>query len=510
MEAYPSENGRRLINNAYMLKCFYQLANNGPLLSSAITSQLDLPKLKKSSTSETERDEVYDERTIFQGSSSSPTRIHSFFQLCNLSELSGKPDLCGLFPGSFRNVDLTTFVTALGHPFGTVWQRGCPLVSTYLFTLSIQTSEHRPPNRYYGERLPGIFVAEALQYVEPTEANAEARLYGNSHNVPRSKAYNRQHFRSQNSNSRLNMEEYRDYIEQYSPQNPDEVMLPDVPRYIIQPPAVLYTYKNKPALVTCKVKPAVLLYVICADNLTGTDSRNRKYPAEHDRHSHQQYLQPTDINSSMLTYKTSQIRTNLLQQSELVKTFTSSDSKQVTRIVTAKAVEKWFGEFWCQCEAWNNVQELGEPRVITSPRTSVQLAFLNKRFVRHPKSIRVVLGWPAEFFCQAPNGRPKPKLQWMKDGKRIENGSVRIKILHTLKLNESDNSTQQHEHHQFNTSSDEPFDEGAHAISWLIIRSTEIEDEGVYTCVATNEAGRRTSNQARLTIHGESNECTAV
>ncbi|KAF7261896.1 hypothetical protein EG68_00848 [Paragonimus skrjabini miyazakii] len=278
-------------------------------------------------------------------------------------------------------------------------------------------------------------------------------------------------------------------------------MLPDVPHYIVQPPAVLYTYKNKPALVTCTVKPAVLLYVICADNLTGIDPRNHWHSAEHDRHSNQQYLQPNDINPSMLTYKASQSHINLLQQRKLAKIFASSDSKQVTRIVTASAVEKWFGEFWCQCEAWNNVQELGEPRVKTSPRTSVQLAFLNKRFVRHPKSIRVVLGWSAEFFCQAPNGRPMPKLQWMKDGNRIENGSVRIKILHTLKLNESKNSTQHYQHHQFNTSSDGFFDEGAHAISWLIIHSTEIEDEGVYTCIATNEAGRRTSNQARLTIH---------
>ncbi|KAF8564521.1 hypothetical protein P879_01537, partial [Paragonimus westermani] len=93
------------------------------------------------------------------------------------------------------------------------------------------------------------------------------------------------------------------------------------------------------------------------------------------------------------------------------------------------------------------------------------------------------------------------RITWMKDGNRIDKGSSRIRILHTLKLSESNNVTQQNQHYQFNTSSDEAFDEVAHAVSWLIIRSTEIEDEGVYTCLVTNEAGRQTSNQARLTIH---------
>lgn len=38
-------------------------------------------------------------------------------------------------------------------------------------------------------------------------------------------------------------------------------------------------------------------------------------------------------------------------------------------------------------------------------------------------------------------------------------------------------------------------------ISRLIIRHTHLNDEGVYTCVVENQAGRRISSNAQLTIH---------
>ncbi|VEL36409.1 unnamed protein product [Protopolystoma xenopodis] len=44
------------------------------------------------------------------------------------------------------------------------------------------------------------------------------------------------------------------------------------------------------------------------------------------------------------------------------------------RLVSAQTVEEWFGDFWCRCEAWNNIAELNEPRRVTSKQAYIHVA----------------------------------------------------------------------------------------------------------------------------------------
>ncbi|TPP65565.1 hypothetical protein FGIG_00241, partial [Fasciola gigantica] len=140
---------------------------------------------------------------------------------------------------------------------------------------------------------------------------------------------------------------------------------------------------------------------------------------------------------------------------------------------------------------------------------------LEKRFVRQPTSASILIGWRAEFFCDAPEGRPTPQVYWYKNTERLtaKTSDNRISIEHPLATSRDQFATEgsrllksQVDAESIHTApSNEPHSKGlpGTSTSRLTIHRTKLTDEGNYVCVAENIAGRRVSNPARLTIHAD-------
>ena len=92
-------------------------------------------------------------------------------------------------------------------------------------------------------------------------------------------------------------------------------------------------------------------------------------------------------------------------------------------------------------------------------------------FRKHPLDQTVSLGSKVVLVCKPPRGKPKPRLNWLKDKQNVVIDDTRISL---------ENNDQK-----------------------LIITSFQANDEGTYNCEATNVAGRRLSNPAVVVKNGE-------
>ncbi|CAH8543111.1 unnamed protein product [Schistosoma turkestanicum] len=276
-------------------------------------------------------------------------------------------------------------------------------------------------------------------------------------------------------------------IKTYELKPNEEILYANIPQYIIQPPSILYTSKWQPAIVQCVAEPVILLYIVC---VTNPNNPTRRY-------DDQDYV---ELSAASASSSLDQINQNVNNHDnalylKLSQNYTNKQNRKTTiRLIDENTVEEWFGDYWCQCEAWNNILELGEPRVRISNQTHVRIAYLNKRFIKHPESTRIPLGWTVEFTCEPPDGRPIPKVYWMKNGRKLEFNHSQDSMSKSLKQTNHDVPNYQIINHDLNINY-------SGLISRLIIHHTHLNDEGIYTCVVENQAGRRISSNAQLTIH---------
>ncbi|KAH8873502.1 Netrin receptor UNC5C [Schistosoma japonicum] len=270
-------------------------------------------------------------------------------------------------------------------------------------------------------------------------------------------------------------------IKTYELKPEEELLYTDIPHYIIQPPSILYTSKWQPAIVYCVAEPVILLYIVCVTNPTNSNVKYERRIQQGIELSTDQIIKQKITDYEKLFSENSNIDLN------------KQNRKTIIRLIDENTVEEWFGDYWCQCEAWNNILKLGEPRVKISNQTHVRIAYLNKRFIKHPESTRIPLGWTVEFTCEPPEGRPMPKVYWMRNGRKLE-------VDHTEDLM-SNVSKQMNDLPDYQIINNNLNVNYSRLISRLIIRNTHLKDEGTYACVVENQAGRRISSNAQLSIH---------
>lgn len=106
------------------------------------------------------------------------------------------------------------------------------------------------------------------------------------------------------------------------------------------------------------------------------------------------------------------------------------------------------------------------------------------RIVHHPSDVVVKVGSPATLSCRA-DGNPKPSIRWLHNGLPVE---TELGDSHLLPIVLSEGS-----------------------IFFLSVTAGKkgLTHEGVYTCVATNSAGRATSRNASLEIAALQEEFSA-
>lgn len=140
----------------------------------------------------------------------------------------------------------------------------------------------------------------------------------------------------------------------------EEETATDYPKFLSQPPAVLYTYKGNPAVVQCSAKPVILLYVVCVINLSPSGPRYTR------NHMRRQLRENNPLRNQYLNGKPQRNGANTMTLDQ--------QQMSVTKIVTARMIEEWFGDFWCHCEAWTNGLSSNGPRVKLSSRVHIRLA----------------------------------------------------------------------------------------------------------------------------------------
>uniref|UniRef100_A0A0B7BKH1 Ig-like domain-containing protein n=1 Tax=Arion vulgaris TaxID=1028688 RepID=A0A0B7BKH1_9EUPU len=130
------------------------------------------------------------------------------------------------------------------------------------------------------------------------------------------------------------------------------------------------------------------------------------------------------------------------------------------------------GTFWCECSAVDIDGQLA----VTSRKGFVSNSQLKTKFGVEPTSTTALEGDDVEFACEAPEGQPKPEIMWRKDKKRLEvENNPRFSVT----------------------------EKGS-----LVIHSVNLQDKGMYQCVARNIAGRRESLEAMLAVTAQSSEPT--
>ncbi|VDQ05336.1 unnamed protein product [Trichobilharzia regenti] len=172
-------------------------------------------------------------------------------------------------------------------------------------------------------------------------------------------------------------------IKMYESKPEEEIQYTEeIPRYIIQPPPILYTSKWQPAVVQCVAESVVLLYIVCVTNPSNSNARY-DYSTETTGlptvyHTNQKFRQHRNsdndddgddddvkfVENSSVNYNSNNNHNGNNKHNR----------KVVVRLIDENTVEEWFGDYWCQCEAWNNILELGEPRVKISNQTHVRIA----------------------------------------------------------------------------------------------------------------------------------------
>ncbi|RWS14759.1 roundabout 1-like protein, partial [Dinothrombium tinctorium] len=117
------------------------------------------------------------------------------------------------------------------------------------------------------------------------------------------------------------------------------------------------------------------------------------------------------------------------------------------------------GVYWCVAR-----NEVGKAR---SRNASLTIAFFREEFKIIPKSLGVVAGDTAILECTPPRGNPEPVVSWKKDGKLINLGTSRVRLL------------------------------GKGDLKIIEVRPT---DKGRYVCVAENIVAIRESPPALLNV----------
>ena len=141
--------------------------------------------------------------------------------------------------------------------------------------------------------------------------------------------------------------------------------------------------------------------------------------------------------------------------------------------VTREEVKEYYGgnDFWCECHAHTSPKIAQEEGQVVSTKGMVEVAFLKKKFERHPISVSVEVGQTAVLQCLPPEGKPLPEVYWIKDGEELDKG----------KLNKRNYIVSN--------------------IGNLMISQAKLVDVGNYTCGARNEVTKRTSDSANLTVY---------
>ena len=101
----------------------------------------------------------------------------------------------------------------------------------------------------------------------------------------------------------------------------------------------------------------------------------------------------------------------------------------------------------------------------------LSIADLKRHFETDPYSQQVARGKQVEMRCHPPRGRPKPRIYWKLNGRKID-------------ASKDKNYMITNEGH-------------------LIIVAARLSDSSNYTCVAENIANLRSSNTAQLTVYGK-------
>ncbi|XP_055687324.1 protein sax-3-like [Lutzomyia longipalpis] len=119
------------------------------------------------------------------------------------------------------------------------------------------------------------------------------------------------------------------------------------------------------------------------------------------------------------------------------------------------------GVYWCEAR--------NQYGVARSRNATLVVAVLREDFRLEPQNTRVAQGDTALIECGPPKGTPEPKVDWRKNGQKLElENSKRIRIV-----------------------------DGGN----LAIQDVRQTDEGQYQCVAKNAAGTRESTAALLKVH---------
>lgn len=205
--------------------------------------------------------------------------------------------------------------------------------------------------------------------------------------------------------------------------------------FLQEPDDIYYIIKAKPATITCKATGVLQIYFKCVG----------------------QWIEPGD-------------HVNVEGQDAATKQKFLQTSIDVTR----EEVEEYFGPegYWCECHAWNEIQNQNVPRAYNSYRSKrgvIQVAYLRKQFEREPLSTSAELESTVQLQCLPPVGEPIPEVFWLKDGEVVDV----LKEINFIISNEGN----------------------------LIISQSRLSDMGNYTCGAQNLASRRLSESAFLTVY---------
>lgn len=185
---------------------------------------------------------------------------------------------------------------------------------------------------------------------------------------------------SKTKRDQTELQNYRAMLGSYRIQSVNESDHPSVPKFLHHPPPILYASKGQPATIHCVAQPVVLLYSVCTINLSD-DRAHGEHSDDDAEDSEENDEDDEEVGAiqMVLPNLTSPDGTGEFRRknvSENIRHVSRSGHSrwEITRFITAQTVEEWFGDFWCYCEAWNNVLEFGEPRVAFTPRTYIQIA----------------------------------------------------------------------------------------------------------------------------------------